>query len=69
MRKELKSTNITLSQPKSFELDWSKVETIEDIVLLLKLIHQVGDKKVTLNLYDNQVDDYKHLFKEGEADV
>jgi hypothetical protein len=62
---EYKITNATinLQQTKQYKLDWNKVETIHDIKLLLQLIHNVkGD--VTLYLYDEMVDDYKHLFTE-----
>lgn len=60
-----------IQQPKPYELDWSKVKSFTDVILLLKLITGATDKKVDLYLYDSQVDQYKHLFKENkeESDI
>lgn len=68
---ELATTARTMSiqQSKGYELDWSKVKTVEDVVLLIKLMHGVVDKPVSLYLYDDMVDDYKHLFKETDGHV
>lgn len=49
---------------KSYELDWDKVNSFSDVVLILKLLTGAKEQPVFLYLTDAQADTYKHLFKD-----
>ena len=53
-----------LTIPTAYKLDWDKVKSIDDLILIMKLMTSAHDRPTHLVLYDEQVDAHKHLLKD-----